>query len=147
MKKIVIILLFTFCWVCGYSLGDSIPELNKRVLRICDSLMGKKIDNGDCDEFAYYVALRLGGGYAVRLNKKYVPERILPGDYIIIKKRAPIIYRGKEIKSAFVHVAFIHHRVNSNTFALIHQMEGINVCIENFQFIDFNKINIFQLRE
>lgn len=134
MKKIIIILLFTFCWDCGYSQGDSIPELNKRVLRVCDSLLGQKIGKGRCSDFVNYVARKINFKYVKvvgKIKKSYTHEfNILPGDILFIK-RTKLVYLGKTHRFPG-HVAIIHHKLDNYNFVIIHQYKGVNICTENF---------------
>jgi len=163
MKKVIIILLFNFCWVCGYSAGGSIPELNKQIIKICDSLLGQKIGNGGCGEFNLYVMKMFGyyekgiyykisefknGDFTYKLlqldsihskryleiykfkNKCPLAFKFLPGDVIFMKWNVKL--PGWKVGRRG-HTAFIHHRIDDYSVALIHQYKGKNVCIEKFE--------------
>ncbi|MBW8051057.1 MAG: hypothetical protein FVQ77_12110 [Cytophagales bacterium] len=149
MKKIVIILLFSLCWACGYS------QANKRIIEICDSLLGKKVGGGHCRHFTNYVLNKFFDNeekYVLTFQWKdkfpswagrFSPlwERIpydltlCPGDKILIKRGTILSFTDpfEEQKFKRGHVAFIHHWVDECTVALIHQYKPKSVCIDNFE--------------
>mgnify|MGYP000017106031 CR=1 FL=1 len=152
MKKIIIILLFTFCWTCGYSQG------NKRIIEICDSLLGKKVLRGYCGDFTYYVLNKLTDDEV----KKYVDIfkwkdkfpydlTLYSGDQILIKKgvKLPETDLYNEMKFKRGHIAFIHHWIDDCTVALIHQYIPKSVCIEKFEICKMykGKIEITRIYE
>ncbi len=58
MKHIILsTLLLAFCQVaeCQYFSNTDIPELNKKILYAIDTLVGKKVGKGFCDEFVFEV--------------------------------------------------------------------------------------------
>ena len=125
-------MLFNFWWICGYS------QENKRIIEICDSLLGKKVGGGNCGEFVLYVLNEVYGknkyphwGVLYR-NKPFIPY-LQAGDNIIIKK-AFVAKEGNIMMVFKKHSAIVYHVIDDCRIALIHQSKGMNVCIEKFNF-------------
>ena len=148
MKKTIIILLFTFCWACGYSvslsagLSVSIPTndtiLKKKKIRICDSLLGKIVGEGSCSDFAFYVFEKVYGYHEDVIMKapfknKHLIAYLQVGDLILIKK-ARLIKEGDVMMVIEKHLAIIYDIIDDCRIALIHQSLGESVHIENYNF-------------
>ena len=151
VKKIIVILLLNFCWLNGHSVGDSLPELNRRILEICDSLLGQKIGNGDCGEFVLGVLDKLSdkiapAKYLYSLNeivtikkrfRKFVSQpkdyHVMAGDIILFKRHFKFVdtLTWEAFSFSSSHVAIIHHRANNYTMAIINQYKDQVVCIED----------------
>lgn len=86
MKKIVLLLLLS-----SFSFKAELPELNAKIVEYLDSVMGTKVDRGECWDLAAG-ALAYSGAYFDRSSMKTVSvygrllnhkkEEVLPGDLI-----------------------------------------------------------------
>ncbi|MEQ9378153.1 MAG: hypothetical protein RIG68_23385 [Imperialibacter sp.] len=86
MKKIVLLLLLS-----SFTFKAELPELNAKIITYLDSVMGKKVDRGECWDLAAG-ALAYSGAYFDRSSMKtvtiygrelnYKKEEVLPGDLI-----------------------------------------------------------------
>ncbi len=131
MKHIILsTLLLAFCKVaeCQYFSNTDIPELNRKILHAIDSLVGKKVGKGVCDEFVFEV---------LKNSKVEVPPRIKRAkgldDYNtqwetiyweMVVAGSPTstdtIYAGDIIGYA-KHVAIIYKVLSPTEYIIVHQ--------------------------
>ena len=86
MKKLILVL-----FLCSFAFKAPIPELNKKIVTYVNSVMGKKVDRGECWDLAAG-ALAYSGAYFDRSSMKTIDiygrllnpakEEIFPGDLI-----------------------------------------------------------------
>jgi hypothetical protein len=86
MKKLALLLLLS-----SFTFKTELPELNAKIITYLDSVMGKKVDRGECWDLAAG-ALAYSGAYFDRSSMKtvtiygrelnYKKEEVLPGDLI-----------------------------------------------------------------
>jgi hypothetical protein len=86
MKKLALLLLLS-----SFAFKAELPELNAKIITYLDSVMGKKVDRGECWDLAAG-ALAYSGAYFDRSSMKtvtiygrelnYKKEEVLPGDLI-----------------------------------------------------------------
>ncbi|MEQ8533594.1 MAG: hypothetical protein RIF36_22480 [Imperialibacter sp.] len=86
MKKLALLLLLS-----SFTFKAELPELNAKIITYLDSVMGKKVDRGECWDLAAG-ALAYSGAYFDRSSMKtvtiygrelnYKKEEVLPGDLI-----------------------------------------------------------------
>ncbi len=86
MKKIALLLLLS-----SFTFKAELPELNAKIITYLDTVMGKKVDRGECWDLAAG-ALAYSGAYFDRSSMKtvtiygrelnYKKEEVLPGDLI-----------------------------------------------------------------
>jgi hypothetical protein len=86
MKKLALLLLLS-----SFTFKAELPELNAKIVTYLDSVMGQKVDRGECWDLAAG-ALAYSGAYFDRSSMKtvtiygrelnYKKEEVLPGDLI-----------------------------------------------------------------
>jgi hypothetical protein len=86
MRKLALLLLLS-----SFTFKAELPELNSKIITYLDSVMGKKVDRGECWDLAAG-ALAYSGAYFDRSSMKtvtiygrelnYKKEEVLPGDLI-----------------------------------------------------------------
>lgn len=106
---------------------DSIPELNKKIVKLAKGKMRKKVDRGECWDLAKYVLDETGADwdkfevYGDLINRK--KECILPGDIIQFEG---IKLKWEEGNSTYTeemkhHTAIVYKVKSKNEIILIHQ--------------------------
>ena len=106
---------------------ENIPELNKRIIEYVESVIGKKVDRGECWDLAYQALNRFNAEwdgkfqYGKLINPKREP--VLPGD-IIQFKNVKIRYQiTNTTYTEFMkqHTAIVYKIKRKNVFTIAHQ--------------------------
>ena len=106
---------------------ENIPELNKKIVEYVESVIGKKIDRGECWDLAYQALNRFNAEwdgkfqYGKLINPKREP--VLPGD-IIQFKNVKIKYQiTNTTYTEFMkqHTAIVYIVKYKNVFTIAHQ--------------------------
>ena len=106
---------------------ENIPELNKKIVEYVESVIGKKIDRGECWDLAYQALNRFNGEwdgkfqYGKLINPKREP--VLPGD-IIQFKNVKIMYQiTNTTYTEFMkqHTAIVYQVKHKNVYTIAHQ--------------------------
>ncbi len=106
---------------------ENIPELNKKIIEYVESVIGKKVDRGECWDLAYQALNRFNAQwdgkfqYGKLINPKR--ESVLPGD-IIQFKNVKIRYQTGNTtytESMNQHTAIVYKVKRNNVFTIAHQ--------------------------
>jgi len=142
MKKIILLLL-----LCSFNFKAGIPELNTKIVKYLDSVMGKRVDRGECWDLAAG-ALAYSGAYFDRSSKKSVliygrrvdPRRdeIFPGDLIQFENvKVQWKKRYTTFNESMSHHTAIVYKVNApGNYQIAHQNTqhtGRRVGVSNFR--------------
>ncbi len=124
----VLLILIPAVFQTGTSLqDDDIPQINREIIRLTDSLMGKTIGRGECWDLAYYVLEHTNADWNKKLEygRQYKPSQaqILPGDIIQFQNTVFIRKEGnKTIKwKAPKHTAIVMEVNDSGKLTIAHQ--------------------------
>lgn len=106
---------------------ENIPELNQRIIEYVQSVIGKKVDRGECWDLAYQALNRINAEWDGRFQygKLINPKRepVLPGD-IIQFKNVKIRYRignTTYTESMDQHTAIVYKVESEKVFTIAHQ--------------------------
>lgn len=152
--KYVFVLAFMF-------LGNSdTPTLNKKVVEYVDTVIGKKVDRGECWDLAA-AALDYAGAYLDRSNQKNIyvfgkvinpkQEEIFQGD-IIQMENVQVEYtrdNGIYTESMPHHTAIVYKVLEKDRFKIAHQntsFSGKKVGISEFSLGELKKGKIIFYR-
>jgi len=122
----ILFLIFSFS-VTQAIAQENIPELNKKIVEYAESVIGKKIDRGECWDLAYQALNRFNAEwdgkfqYGKLINPKREP--VLPGD-IIQFKNVKIKYQiTNTTYTEFMkqHTAIVYKVKHNNVFTIAHQ--------------------------
>ena len=137
-----------------------IPVGNKKIIQMADSLFGQRVCDGKvhrvcpgwCGCFTVFVNNNFYKYGEIKIKKYFFPGiyNIYPGDHIYFKRGVRIAIPAildKEVKIKFKkpHVAFIHHKINEFTYALIHQdkySKGVYISVLQLGYMERGKIYI-----
>ena len=106
---------------------ENIPELNKRIIEYVQSVIGEKIDRGECWDLAYQALNRFNAEwdgkfqYGKLINPKR--ESVLPGD-IIQFKNVKIKYQITNTtytETMKQHTAIVYQVKHKNVYTIAHQ--------------------------
>lgn len=139
-KSILLLFLFSFTF------KSDLPELNSKIITYVDSVMGKKVDRGECWDLAAG-ALAYSGAYFDRSSMKTVTiygrklnpkkEEVIPGDLIQFENIEMKWTEGNTTYSAAMgqHTAIVYKVNASGDFEIAHQNTsdwGKKVGVSNF---------------
>ncbi|MCP4459800.1 MAG: hypothetical protein GY816_17515 [Cytophagales bacterium] len=142
MKKLALVLI-----LCSFNFKTGIPELNTKILEYLDTVMGKKVDRGECWDLAAG-ALAYSGAYFDRSSKRTINvygrlvdpgrEEIFPGDLIQFEKvKVQWTKRYTTFNESMEHHTAIVYEVNGpGDFQIAHQNTqhtGRKVGVSNFR--------------
>lgn len=142
MKKLVLLLV-----LCSFNFKVGIPKLNVKIVEYLDTVMGKKVDRGECWDLALG-ALTYSGAYFDRSSKSTVNiygrrvdpkrEEIFPGDLIQFEK-VKVQWKKKytTFSESMEHHTAIVYKVNGlGDYQIAHQNTqhtGRKVGVSNFR--------------
>ncbi|NRA12467.1 MAG: CHAP domain-containing protein [Crocinitomicaceae bacterium] len=124
----IILILFLFTSPLGFSQDcDSIPEINKKIVKLAKKKTGKKVDRGECWDLAKYVLDETNAKwddfevYGDLINWK--KECIKPGDIIQFEK---IKLQWKEGNATYNeemkhHTAVVYKVISKDLILVLHQ--------------------------
>lgn len=105
----------------------SIPELNKSIIEYVESVIGEKVDRGECWDLAYQALTRNNADWDVKFQygKPVNPKRepVLSGDLIQFKN-VKLKYRiANTTYTEFMeqHTAIVYKVKRKNVFTIAHQ--------------------------
>ncbi|MEO9805302.1 MAG: CHAP domain-containing protein [Reichenbachiella sp.] len=139
-KSALLLILFSF------NIKSDLPDLNAKIITYVDSVMGKKVDRGECWDLAAG-ALAYSGAYFDRSSMKTVTiygrklnpkkEDIIPGDLIQFENIEMKWTVGNTTYSAAMgqHTAIVYKVNDTGDFEIAHQNTsdwGKKVGVSNF---------------
>jgi hypothetical protein len=110
--------------------GDTIPELNKKVIAYINTKINKKIATGECWDVAAealkYAGATWDGMYKFGREINYKKESVLPGDIIQFENVVLNYQVGnrKFTEKMAHHTAVIYEVKDKDNFILAHQNNG-----------------------
>lgn len=155
MTKILIIFLSIFIIPPYNSQSQDIPKLNQEIINYVNSVLGKKVDRGECWDLAYQVLTRNNaawdGKYKYGNLVNYEKEVVFPGD-IIQFKNVKLKYLKSNLKYTETmahHTAIIYEVISPGAYKIAHQNTGEfgrKVGISEFHIKDMNsgKIKVYR---
>ena len=106
---------------------ENIPELNKRIIEYVESVIGEKVDRGECWDLAYQALNRFNAEWdgKFQYGKLINPNRepVFPGD-IIQFKNVKIKYQITNTTYTEImkqHTAIVYKVKRKNVFTIAHQ--------------------------
>jgi hypothetical protein len=112
------------------ALNNAIPALNKEIVEYVTSVMGKKVDRGECwdlaNEALRIVNARWNGNYKYGRLLNPATDSIYPGDLIQFEN-VLLKYEkdGRQYREQMLHHTAIVYRVDSKgVFGIAHQNTG-----------------------
>ena len=144
--KYLYLLILLFSW------NTTIPSLNQKVIEYVDSVIGKKVDRGECWDLAA-AALDHAGAYLDRSSQKSIyifgkelnakKDEIFPGDIIQLENVKLEYIKGNVIYTETIihHTAIIYEILGEGHYKIAHQntnFSGKKVGISELN-INYNK--------
>jgi hypothetical protein len=128
MKLKLPFLYILFISITSNCLAQSnIPELNQKILKYVEQVMGKKVDRGECWDLAYQALTqnhaKWDGKFVYGKEVNPAKDEIFPGD-IIQFYRVKIKYKsGSTITTEVMeqHTAIVFKVISKGKFQLAHQ--------------------------
>ena len=132
MYKTLVILFILVSSGAIYGQDHNIPELNKKIVSYVESVIGTRVDRGECWDLANQALTRYDAewDHQFRFGKRVYPSRdtIYPGD-IIQFKNIKIKYReGNTIHTETMgqHTAIVYEVIGTGHYKLAHQNTGFS---------------------
>ena len=117
--------------------NKKLPDLNQKVVKYLDTVIGKTVDRGECWDLANH-ALNASGAYFDRSSQKSIyiygkeinpdKEEVLPGDLIQFKN-VKLKYEKDDViytESMAHHTAIVYKVYQSGHYQLAHQNTGFS---------------------
>lgn len=140
--------------------SNTVPGINKKVVEYVDTVIGKKVDRGECWDLAA-AALDYAGAYLDRSSKSSIyifgkvidpkKESVYPGDIIQIENMKLEYSKGNMVFTETMthHTAIIYSVEGNNIYKIAHQntsFSGKKVGISELNMINVKKGNIIFYR-
>lgn len=156
-KLIFNLSLIAFC--IGLNAQDTLPPLNREVINYTESVLGKKVDRGECWDLAYQALTRIDAKWDMKFKygKLLDPKKdiVYAGD-IIQFKDVMMEYKnetpeGTEIRRETMgqHTAVVYRVNGKGDYELAHQntsFSGRKVGISRFVLANMKKGKIWVYR-
>ena len=143
---------YSYLLILLFSWNANIPCLNQKVIEYVDSVIGKKVDRGECWDLAA-AALDHAGAYLDRSSQKSIyifgkelnakKDEIFPGDIIQLENVKLEYIKGNVIytETMIHHTAIIYEILGEGHYKIAHQntnFSGKKVGISELN-INYNK--------
>lgn len=140
--------------------SNTVPGINKKVVEYVDTVIGKKVDRGECWDLAA-AALDYAGAYLDRSSKSSIyifgkvidpkKESVYPGDIIQIENMKLEYSKGNMVFTETMthHTAIIYSVEGNDSYKIAHQntsFSGKKVGISELNMINVKKGNIIFYR-
>jgi ASC-1-like (ASCH) protein len=158
MKRTIISIILTLSIITSSAFGQ-IPEANKKIVKYVESVIGKKVDRGECWDIANEALTLINAKwdhklvYGKLLNPK--KDTIYPGDIIqfknVMTEVKTEVKNGYELKTETMkqHTAIVHKVYSKGDFELAHQnteFSGKKVGLSRFNIANMKKGKIWIYR-
>ena len=126
IKAFIIGLIVLFINANAFS-QNNIPELNKEVLTYVKSVIGKKVDRGECWDLANQALIKIGADWdkAYVYGNKLDPfsDQIFPGDLIQFENVIVKYEEGNTTYTEFMthHTAIVYKVISKGVYEIAHQ--------------------------
>ena len=137
-------ILFVIVFI-GFSLNinaqNTIPELNQEIIKYVDSVIGTKVERGECWDLANQALLKVDADWdrEYKYGNKIDPEKdkIFPGDIVQFEKIKVKYAKGNATYTEIMehHTAIVYKVIDKGVFELAHQnteFSGRKVGISKF---------------
>ncbi len=140
--KFVCAVIISFLAFSGHGQCDSIPDLNKLIVKLAESKLKKKVGRGECWDLAQYVLNESGANWDRNMNFGKVlakNECVMPGDIIQFEK-VKVKFTNDEgtfTEAMPHHTAIVYAVKSKDEVELIHQntsYTGMKVGISGLKF-------------
>ncbi|MGC9470485.1 MAG: hypothetical protein ACP5D1_02960 [Bacteroidales bacterium] len=132
-----------------------IPPLNQRILQYVESVVGTRVDRGECWDLARQALDRSGaswdGSYGFGKVVKYRKEEVLPGDIVRFEKVMVQYTKGLTTYTENYnhHTAIVYRVKGRGQFELAHQNTGfsgkkVGVSSLNLDHVIRGKITVYR---
>lgn len=133
---------------CSFIQSDKTPPLNAKIVKYVSTVIGKKVDRGECWDLAYQALTRYNaawdGKYKYGRKINYHREKIYPGD-IIQFSRVQIKYKkgnAQYVESYPHHTSIVYEMLGKHKFKMAHQNNGFSkrkVGVSEFDIANITK--------
>ncbi|MFC2104011.1 hypothetical protein ACFLS4_01500 [Bacteroidota bacterium] len=124
----LIIGIALYCLISGNSQAqNNIPELNKEIIKYVETVIGKKVDRGECWDLANQSLTLVNADW----DKAYVygnsidpnKDEVFPGDLIQFKNVKVQYTEGNATYTEFMnhHTAVVYKVISKGVFEIAHQ--------------------------
>ena len=151
---------YSYLFILFFLSNAEIPSLNQKVVSYVDTVIGKKVDRGECWDLAA-AALDHAGAYLDRSNKKNIyvfgkeinpkKENVFPGDIVQLENVKIEYTKGNGIytESMAHHTAIIYEVLEKDHYKIAHQntsFSGKKVGISKLKmsYIKKGKITVYR---
>lgn len=129
MKTIKLIILSVFSiFIYSNSFAQKdIPDLNKEIVKYVKSVIGKKVDRGECWDLANQALKLVGADW----NKEYIygnkidpyKDKVFPGDLIQFENVKVQYKKGNVTYTEFMthHTAIVYKVISKGVYEIAHQ--------------------------
>ena len=137
-------ILFVIVFI-GFSLNinaqNTIPELNQEIIKYVDSVIGTKVERGECWDLANQALIKVDADWdrEYKYGNKIDPEKdkIFPGDIVQFEKIKVKYAKGNATYTEIMehHTAIVYKVIDKGVFELAHQnteFSGRKVGISKF---------------
>jgi hypothetical protein len=106
---------------------SKIPELNKEIIKYVDSVIGKKVERGECWDLANQALIKVGADWdrEYKYGKKIDPriDKVYPGDLIQFEKVTVKYTQGNATYTEIMehHTAIVYKVIEKGVYELAHQ--------------------------
>jgi len=122
--------LFVIVFI-GFSLNlnaqNTIPELNQEIIKYVDSVIGKKVERGECWDLANQALIKVNADWdrEYKYGKKIDPKKdeIFPGDLVQFEKVTVKYTKGNATYTEMMehHTAIVYKVLEKGVYELAHQ--------------------------
>lgn len=135
MRTFKLIILTAICLTVGRFIAhaqDSLPELNKKVVEIVKTTIGKKVDRGECWDLANKALTEIKADWDLKYKYgnlvNYKKETVYPGDIIQFEGVKVKYKKGNTTytESMEHHTAVVYRVISPGVFELAHQNTGFS---------------------
>ncbi|HAN18124.1 MAG: hypothetical protein A2X13_04125 [Bacteroidetes bacterium GWC2_33_15] len=139
--KIALILILFTCLALNLTAQKKIPELNTEIVKYVESVMGTKVERGECWDLANQALLKVDADWdrEYKYGNKIDPEKdkIFPGDIVQFEKIKVKYAKGNATYTEIMehHTAIVYKVIDKGVFELAHQnteFSGRKVGISKF---------------
>ena len=151
---------YSYLFILFFLSNAEIPSLNQKIVSYVDTVIGKKVDRGECWDLAA-AALDHAGAYLDRSNKKNIyvfgkeinpkKENVFPGDIVQLENVKIEYTKGNGIytESMAHHTAIIYEVLEKDHYKIAHQntsFSGKKVGISKLKmsYIKKGKVTVYR---
>lgn len=132
MQRLLTIVFLSIVSLSSAPAQTKIPELNKKIIKYVESVIGKQVDRGECWDLANQALTRTNAKWdgKYKYGKEVDPKKdeIYPGDIIQFEKVKVKYTQGNTttIESMPHHTAIVYKVLGKGQYQLAHQNTGFS---------------------